>query len=170
MSNNLNFEFLANRQDAIPIVAKWYFEEWGHKVPGNSIEQTIDRLNRQLVGGACHKDNRHKLPLPILAVEGEKVLGVARLKLHEMDIYPEKEFWLGSLFVSPTSRGKGIGSALANKIATIAVEFGAKELYLQTEALDGGLYRQLGWHLIETVRYKGFHVAVMVRNLGNRLD
>jgi hypothetical protein len=62
------------------------------------------------------------------------------------------------------------GRVIANKIATIAVEFGAKELYLQTEALDGGLYRQLGWHLIETVRYKGFHVAVMVRNLGNRLD
>jgi hypothetical protein len=45
MSGNLNFEFLADRQDAIPVVAKWYFEEWGYNVPGNSIEQSIDRLD-----------------------------------------------------------------------------------------------------------------------------
>jgi GNAT superfamily N-acetyltransferase len=158
MSNNLKFELLADRQDAIPIVARWYFEEWGSYVPYNSIEQTIDRISEKL--------NREELPVHILAVEEEQVLGVAQFKLREMDIYPEKEFWLGGLFVSPTSRGKGIGSALANKIATVATDFGAKDLYLQTEALDGGLYRQLGWQSIETIRYNGVHVSVMVRKLG----
>ncbi len=98
----MNFEFIADRQDAIPIVARWYFEEWGQNVPGNSIEQTIDRINGKL--------DRHKLPLLILAIEDEKILGVAQLKLHEMDIYPERNFWLGSLFVSPTCRGKGVGT------------------------------------------------------------
>jgi GNAT superfamily N-acetyltransferase len=158
----VNFDLLVDRQDAIPIVAKWYFEEWGYNVSGNSIQQTIDRLNRKL--------NRDKLPLHILAVEDEKVLGVAQLKLHEMDIYPDRAFWLGGLFVSSISRRKGVGSALAHKIATIAADFGYKELYLQTEALDGGLYRKLGWRSIETVRYKGVHVAVMVRKLGYSLD
>jgi GNAT superfamily N-acetyltransferase len=158
----LNFEFIADRQDAIPMVARWYFEEWGKNVPGNSIEQTIERINGKL--------DLHKLPVLILAVEDEKILGVAQLKLHEMDIYPERNFWLGSLFVSPTCRGKGIGMALANQIAIIAIEnFNVKELYLQTEDLDGGLYRQIGWHLIETVRYKGVDVAVMVRKLGRSL-
>ncbi len=157
MRENLKFEFLADRQDAIPIVARWYFEEWGYNVPGNSVEQTIDRLNKKL--------NRDKLPLPVLAVEAEKILGVAQLKLHEMDIYPEREFWLGSLFVEPKFRGKGIGSALANKIVAIAADFGIKELYLQTEAVDGGLYQQLGWDSIETVRYKGVDVTVMVRKI-----
>ncbi len=152
------FEFLADRQDAIPIVARWYFEEWGHKVSGNSIQQTIERISGKL--------NRDKAPLHILAVKDEKVLGVAQLKMHEMDIYPEKVFWLGSLFVSPAFRGKGVGSAIANKIATTAEGFGVKELYLQTEALDGGLYRHLGWNLIETIVYKDVHVAVMVRQLG----
>ena len=153
----MKFEFLADRQDAIPIVAGWYFEEWGCNVPGNSVEQTIDRLNKKL--------NRDKLPLPVLAVESRKILGVAQLKLHEMDIYPEREFWLGSLFVETKSRGKGIGSALANKIVAIAADFGIKELYLQTEAVDGGLYQQLGWHSIETVRSRGVDVTVMVRKI-----
>jgi GNAT superfamily N-acetyltransferase len=154
---DLKFEFLADRKDTIPIVARWYFEEWGYNVPGNSIQQTIDRLNGKL--------NRDKAPLHVLAVEDGKVLGVAQIKLHEMDIYPDREFWLGSLFVSPTSRGKGVGSALANKIATTATDFGVKDLYLQTEVLDGGFYQQLGWHLIETIRYKGVCVAVMTRKL-----
>jgi predicted N-acetyltransferase YhbS len=162
MSRNLKFDFLADRQDAIPIVAKWYFEEWGYNVPGNSILRSIDRINGKV--------NRSQPPLHILAIEDEKVIGVAQLKLYEMDIYPDREFWLGGLFVTPKSRGKGVGSALANKIATIAVDFGVKELYLQTEALDGGFYQQLGWHPIETVRYKGVHVAVMVRNLCDRQD
>ena len=153
----MKFEFLADRQDAIPIVAGWYFEEWGCNIPGNSLEQTIDRLNEKL--------NRDKLPLPILAVEAEKILGFSQLKLHEMNIYPDREFWLGSLFVEPKFRGKGIGSALANKIVAIAADFGIKELYLQTEAVDGGLYQQLGWHSIETVRYRGVAVTVMVRKI-----
>jgi GNAT superfamily N-acetyltransferase len=162
MKSNFNFELLVDRQDAIPIVAKWYFQEWGYNVPDNSIQKTIDRITGKV--------NRRQPPLHILAVEDEKVLGIAQLKLHEMDTYPDREFWLGGLFVSPTFRSKGIGSALTNKIATIAADFGVKELYLQTEALDGGLYQQLGWHLIETVEYKSLHVAVMVKTLRDRLD
>jgi GNAT superfamily N-acetyltransferase len=130
MSNSLNFEFLVDKQEAIPIVAKWYFEEWGYNVPGNFIQKSIDRITSKV--------NREQPPLHILAVEDEKVLGVAQLKLHEMDIYPDREFWLGGLFVTPKSREKGVGLGLAKKIATIATDFGVKELYLQTEALDGG--------------------------------
>ena len=105
------------------------------------------------------------IPVPVLAVEAEKILGVVQLKLHEMDIYPERESWIGSLFVETKYRGKGIGSVLANKIVTIAADFGIKELYLQTEAVDGGLYQQLGWHSIETVRSRGVDVTVMVRKI-----
>jgi GNAT superfamily N-acetyltransferase len=153
----LNFEFLVDRQDVIPIVAGWYFEEWGHKVPGNSIPQTIERISGKL--------NRDKVPLHILAVEDEKVLGVAQFKMHEMDIYPDKEFWLGSLFVSPAFRRQGVGSALANKIALTAKDLGVKDLYLQTEVLDGGFYRHIGWNLIENIVYKDVLVAVMARKL-----
>jgi GNAT superfamily N-acetyltransferase len=153
----LKFKFLADRKDAIPVVAKWYFEEWGYHVPGNSIDQTIVRITGKL--------DCNKLPLYILAIEDKRVLGVAQLKQYEMDIYPEKEFWLGGLFVSPIARGRGIGSSLANKITTVAASLNVKEIYLQTEALDGGLYHQLGWQPIETVRSKGFDVTVMVRKL-----
>ncbi len=69
-------------------------------------------------------------PVHILVVENKKVLGVSKFKMYEMDIYPDKEFWLGNLFVSPASRRRVVGSALANKIATTAESFGVKELHL----------------------------------------
>lgn len=154
--DELNFVFLADRQDAIPTVAQWYYEEWG-RVPGNSVEQTIERIKSKL--------NRDNPPFHILAISNDRVLGVAQFKLREMSIYPEKEFWLGSLFVSPEFRGCGVGSSLAEEIAVIAKGIGAKELYLQTEVLDGGLYKSLGWNIIETTEYNGVRVAVMVRQL-----
>jgi hypothetical protein len=42
-----------------------------------------------------------------------------------------------------------------------------KNLYLQTEALDGGLYKRLGWNVMETIEYDSVRVAVMVRQLAN---
>jgi GNAT superfamily N-acetyltransferase len=156
-NEDLAFVVLADRQDAIPTVAEWYYEGWG-KVPGNSVEKTIEKIKGKL--------NRYKPPFHILAVSEDRVLGVAQFKLREMSIYPEKEFWLGSLFVAPEFRNCGVGSALAEKIAAIAKDYGVKELYLQTEALDGGLYKRLGWNVIETTEYNGVQVAVMMRQLG----
>jgi GNAT superfamily N-acetyltransferase len=152
----LTFVFLADRQNAIPTVAEWYYKEWGN-LPGNSVQKTIERIQAKL--------NRNKPPCHILAISDDRVLGVAQFKLHEMSIYPDKEFWLGSLFVSPHWRGCGVGSALANEVARIATAFGVKQLYLQTEALDGGLYTRLGWKLIDITTYNTVRVAVMVRQL-----
>ncbi len=154
--DELNFVFLADRPDAISTVAQWYYEQWG-RVPGNSVEQTIERIKGKL--------NCDQPPFHILAISKDRVLGVAQFKLREMSIYPEKEFWLGSLFVSPEFRGYGIGSALAEEIVVIAKKFGVKEIYLQTEALDGGLYKRLGWKTIETIENNSVLVAVMVRQL-----
>lgn len=67
LKENLTFVFLADRPDAIPTVAEWDYEEWG-KVPGNSVEKTIERINGKL--------NRDKPPLYILAISEGRVLGL----------------------------------------------------------------------------------------------
>jgi len=161
LKENLTFVFLADRPDAIQTVAEWDYEEWG-KVPGNSVQKTIERINGRL--------NRDKPPLYILASSEGRVLGFAQLKRSGMSIYPEKEFWLGGTFVSPEFRGCGVGSALADKVAAVAKDFGVKNLYLQTEVLDGGLYKRLGWKVRETVEFDSMRVAVMVRRLSDEAD
>ena len=149
--------FLADKTEAIPIVARWYFGEWGHKIYNNSVEKICGRLNGNL--------NREKAPLYVLAVEFESIVGVAQLKIREMDIYPDKEYWLGSVFVPSGSRGKGIASALSLRMAETATQFGADKIHLQTEMLNGGLYAKLGWKPFEQVHYNGLDVLVMEKEL-----
>ncbi|MGC4013963.1 MAG: GNAT family N-acetyltransferase [Luteolibacter sp.] len=153
----LRIELLADHPEAIPMVAGWYFHEWGKVVPGNSLEQTVERLQQRV--------NRDHLPLHFVAIEESGVVGVAQLKRHEMDIYPEREFWLGGLFVAPEARRFNVGRRLADHVAKTADSIGFDELFLQTEALDGGFYKWLGWKILETVDYHGVRVAVMRHSL-----
>ena len=79
--------------------------------------------------------------------------------------FPDREHWLGGVYVSADFRGHAIGGQLADRIAAKATEFGVTDLYLQTERLDGGLYAGRGWVPLERVRNKNIDVQVMVRKL-----
>lgn len=155
---NVSFANLADRPEAVPQICRWWFDEWGHQRPGDSVEDLTSRVRGLL--------SRDQLPIQIVAILEDAVVGVAALKLHEMfDLYPEKRFWLGGLFVPPEFRARGIASALATKIVEIAECRGVKEIHLQTEDLTGGLYARLGWKAVEQVRYKGYDALVMVKQL-----
>ena len=151
------FSFLTEQPSSIPIIARWYFNEWGHMVAGNSYEATCQRIEQKLKAA--------DLPIYLLAVEDSQVLGVAQLKVREMDIYPDYEFWLGGVYVSPEARGRQIASQLCRRIIEIARGRSIDTLYLQTERLDGGLYAKLGWQAIEQTHYHGYDVVVMKRDL-----
>jgi len=158
---SLDFAYLADRPEAIPQIAQWWFDEWGRFAPGETVEDVISQINAVL--------SRDKVPLQLVAVMENAVVGVAALELHEMfDLYPEKHFWLGSVVVPRELRGRGIGSALAMKITEIAREKGIQAVHLQTENLNGGLYAMLGWERIEHVHYQGRDVLVMVKHLENQ--
>ena len=153
----MEFKLLIDKTDAIPLIATWYFNEWGSAIPDNSYDKTVARLQNNL--------SRNELPIHLLAVKNESVLGVAQLKIREMSIYPEREHWLGGLFVPPEFRGRGIASEIAEKIASLAQSMNIEKVYLQTEKLDGGFYARLGWKPMEKVFYNGFNVLVMEREL-----
>ncbi len=53
--------YLAENKEAIPILANWYFDEWGYIEKGNSIENITNNLNDYL--------NTDKMPLIILAID-----------------------------------------------------------------------------------------------------
>ena len=152
-------EFLVNRQDSIPTIGQWYHQEWGLRLRGNTEQQCIDELYDYL--------NTDKIPFILVATEENEILGAAQLKYREMeDIFPEKEHWLGGVFVNPNHRGRGIGSLLAEEIAKRAPSYSVDTLHLQTEQLDGGLYGRLGWKPVQEVDNKGMHVLVMERQVG----
>ncbi len=153
----MTLKYLADHPAAIATVAQWYFDQWGYEKEGNDLSKEIENAKLYLNPGS--------IPFIVLAMEGEEVLGLAQLKYREMRIYPEKEHWLGGVYVAAPHRGRGIAARIIAKITDRAKELGVKTLYLQTERLDGGLYARLGWQPIEQVRYDGHEVLVMERHL-----
>lgn len=154
----MKFEFLADRPDALELVARWYYEEWGRGNPESSVEIIARKISMSMNSG--------ELPCLVLAVDKMHVLGVVELKYREMAIYPDKEHWLGGLFVPPAHRGRSIGAKLVEHAIDLAEQCGVKKLYLQTEQLDGGIYACLGWRPLERVNNKGIEVLVMERDIG----
>jgi GNAT superfamily N-acetyltransferase len=82
-----------------------------------------------------------------------------------MTIYPDKEHWIGGVYVAEKFRGKKVASTLVSHAITLAWDMGVKALYLQTIRHDGGLYRKLGWKGMDKVVYRGIEVSVMVKHL-----
>ena len=154
---DMHFTLLADRPEAIPQIAAWYFDQWGYLWNDTGLGDVESRLQGSL--------NQAELPLLILAIENEEIIGVAELTIREMDIYPEKEHWLGGVYVPEESRGKGIGSELSQQVLQTARSLGISTLFLQTEMLDGGLYASLGWATVEQVNYHGYERLVMKKNL-----
>ena len=149
----MEFEYLADNKEAIPILAKWYFDEWGYIEKGNTLDNVTEKLHSYL-----HID---AIPLIILAIDEGEILGAVQLKYREMDIYPEREHWLGGLYVSEKHRGNNIAEKIILKVISVAKKLGVKTLYLQTENKSGGLYHRLGWQALEQVNYRGVDVQVM---------
>lgn len=153
----MEFVYLADRPDAIPTVAKWYFKQWGYLRDVSSIEKTVQLLQQYL--------NRDQIPLIILAVDNEEILGAVQLKFYEMEIYPEKEHWLGGVYVAANHRKKKVAQNLIRKAIEVAESHCIETLWLQTQKLDGGLYKRLGWEPVEQAEYHREKVLVMKRAL-----
>ena len=154
----LAFTFLADHVVAIPIISKWYFEEWGYLVEGDSIERIQDRIEDYL--------NRDEIPFILVATNNNDLVGAAQLKYREMaELFPDKEHWLGGVYVAASHRGQGYGSQIVEHIVKVAPRYGVEKLHLQTEALDGGLYARLGWTPYAQVTNHGLDVLVMEREL-----
>lgn len=155
----MEFVLAADRPDTIPIIAKWYFDQWGYRTPGVTVDRVRVKLEDFL--------NRDRIPLMVLAVADDQVIGAAQLKYREMDIYPDREHWLGGVFVLPEYRNKVVATRLIGRVVEIARSLGVETLHLQTERLDGGLYARLGWRVSEQVNYKGLDVLVMGRRISD---
>jgi predicted GNAT family N-acyltransferase len=110
--------------------------------------------------------NSDKIPLILLAIQAGELAGAVQLKFREMTIYPDREHWIGGVYVAEKFRGKKLATTLVDRAIVLAQQMGAQALYLQTKRLDGGLYRKMGLRVTETVVYRGIEVAVMVKKIG----
>lgn len=153
----IEFEYLADRIDAVPLVIQWWRTIWADRMgsdAGHAAQQLRDSLSRT------------ELPIHILATVQGRPVGTAALKLQELgDAFPDCQYWLGSVFVEPESRDRQIASLLSLRIVEIARQMNFPHLYLQTIDLDGGLYSRLGWERVEEFTHMNEHALLMLKRL-----
>jgi predicted N-acetyltransferase YhbS len=154
----LQFATLGDRPDLVPQVAGWWCQAFGLPDRHTSFEDYVQELT-----GSGHRD---ELPIHLVALSGETPVGAATLKDRSslQEQFPGWRYWLGGMYVTPDWRGSGIATALCRKVIEISAARGIEQVYLQTEALDGGLYARAGWRPIQRLRLD-VEVLVMVRDI-----
>ena len=141
----VTIEYLADRREFIPVVARWLHTEWGHLRPGETVEDRAARVECDC--GHC------EVPTTFIALGGDQLLGSASLVEHDMDIRPKLSPWLSGVFVAPEHRRRGIGAALVERVVQEARALGTPRLYLYTPG-SGALYFRLGWSVVEWTFYR----------------
>ena len=153
----VQFGYLADQPELVPQIIRWWHTVWTDRMGSDfsSLEQQLaDSLSKT------------EFPIHIIAsVDGEPV-AVAALKRQELEeLFPDKQYWLSSVYVDENWRGRQLGSRIAARAIELAREKGLPHLYLQTQNLSGGLYTKLGWQPIEQLSVRGDPTLLMILTL-----
>ena len=148
----MTIEYLADHPEAIPILAEWQHAEWGYVRPGDTAEKRAVRLQGW--------SNRDRIPLTVVALEGNDVLGSASLIEHDMETRMELTPWLAGVFVGEPYRRRGIGAQLVRRIMDETRKLKAPLLYLYTVHSEK-FYAALDWKLMERTTYREHEIVIM---------
>lgn len=153
------FVYLDELRQLVGLCAWWAFKTWGRYNPAYTFSKRIDSFTQH-----C---NTSEIPLTILSLDEEGLpVGMASLRQND-GIRPDLGPWLGSVYVYPQFRHRGIGASLVKEIEKRAFELGFKTIYLLTyEASLPHWYALLGWEEIGKDVCHGNPVTVMKIDLG----
>ena len=149
-------KYLADCPQAIPILAARIFDSRGDEYEMHSVQNPIDALSQRLY--------RNRIPLALVALSGSRPVATASLKIQEMTTHKHFYHWLGSVFVVPEFRRRGIGGALVRRCEARAAELGVGNLFLHTPDRET-FYRKLDWTPVDRPVYRGRRVVVMKKRL-----
>jgi predicted N-acetyltransferase YhbS len=152
-SGAMRIEYLADHPEALPQLAQWQHREWGNLRPGDTLEKRTERL-----WGMAKRD---RIPLTVVAFEGNEVLGSASLIEHDMETRMELTPWLAGVYVGEAYRRRGIGAELVRRIMSEAAKSKVPLLYLYTVHSEK-FYAALGWKLLERTSYREQDVVIMI--------
>jgi predicted N-acetyltransferase YhbS len=154
----VTIDYLANHRDSIPQLANWGYREW---------RPVFDQLNMTLddvIASFQQRTETDKLPLGLVAIIDDVVVGTGALKEHDLQLRPNLSPWLGGMFVDPKFRNGGVGSVLVTRLIEEARKLKLPRLYLWTTSAES-LYLRLGWTRIEKLQYCGYDISLMDRIL-----
>jgi len=144
----------------ISTMAEWHYHQWGQR---NKAAGSIN----QLITGFWAQADSKQIPMTFVAMAGDELLGFASLIAHDIDARQDLSPCLANVYVTPSHRNTGVGSALVNKAVEQAEKLKVKKLYLFTPDKEN-FYLQLGWTTQEHIVLRDEKVAVMAISTNHR--
>ncbi|MGO9585920.1 MAG: GNAT family N-acetyltransferase [Limisphaerales bacterium] len=154
----IKIDFLKNHAACIPQLAKYSHDEW--KPVYGKAGMTLG----DVVASYAQRVNLNTLPLALVAIYHDTVIGTGSLKLQDLDVRPQLTPWVGGIFVVKEYRGQGVATALIHRLIKEARRLSVKRLYLWTSSAEV-LYAKLGWMSLERFDYCGHKISVMKREI-----
>ena len=143
---------LTDDDGEVSTVAGWIHHEWGHMVEGRTLETAHEKVRQSLSGS--------DMPMTLVCYLDGELAGTAGIDIADMKTHPELTPWMVSVFVAPTHRKKGIGTALCKRIAEEFKRRSIVTAYLFTPDQER-LYARLGWKIFLSEEYRGEQVVIM---------
>ncbi len=152
----MQINYLTDDPQAVSILAGWIYYEWGHMVPGRTIETAHEKVRQSV--------DRTDIPLTLVCYIDGKAVGTAGIDTADMATHPELTPWMASVYVPPEMRRRGIGTALCKRVRVELERLHVKTAYLFTPDQER-LYQGLGWKTFSRESYHGEDVVLMRMDL-----
>jgi predicted N-acetyltransferase YhbS len=151
---------LADHIDQLPELARLHHAQWSHVSRFTTVDQHADKLRSRISQG------RDGIPATyVLLIDGAVTGSVSLIDCDDIgDVRPDLSPWLASLYVEPSRRRLGNGSALVKHCIEQAKQLGCSTLYLYTDT-HSKFYERFGWRAIERRVSRGLDVSVMALKL-----
>ena len=159
----IKIDYLKNHAACIPQLAKYSHDEW--KPVYDKAGMTLG----DVVASYAQRVNLDTLPLALVAIYQDMVIGTGSLKRQDLDVRPQLTPWMGGIFVVKEYRGRGVATELIHRLIKEARRLSVKRLYLWTSSAEV-LYANLGWVRLERFDYCGHEISVMQRELRSQAN
>lgn len=138
--------------ETVPRLARWHVDAFAEVLEDWHVEHAAFELRTHVA--------RRALPTTLVALEDGEPLGSVSLLESDLPAPDRYAPWLGSLFVRPEARGRGIGSALVRAAVAEAAALGLPCLHLWTPG-QADFYRRLGWESLGMQRFEKIDACLM---------
>ena len=142
--------FLADYLDTIPMLAKWFRDQW----PVYHADMSQEEMELDFLEDA----SRDRLPIRLVAFESSELVGTIVLR-EQTESLPEFQPELGGLYVVESHRGHGIAIELVRAGMQVALNQGYETVYATT-VVAAGILERLGWEFVKTVIHRDEPLAL----------
>ncbi len=136
----MTVSLLVDFPNEVPVVAKWYFDEWAHVDEDATLESVIQKLSLSL--------NKASLPLAFVSHLENKLVGAGEIKQRALPEYVGCHYWLDGIYVPPDHRGKGVAKGLIEFALYVAKTMQLPSLYLRCLEHNVALYQKHGFQVV----------------------